>query len=83
MNLSQIFSILFWLNKAKMNKQVLIPIWIRIAVDGRVRRRAPRKNRFIPSYGMLKTGRVLDKFGEASVNITTQIDMKFTRQSTL
>jgi integrase len=35
MNFNQTFSVLFWLNKAKANKQGLAPIWVRITVDGR------------------------------------------------
>jgi integrase len=35
MNLQQTFSILFWLNKSKANKEGLIPIWVRITVDGK------------------------------------------------
>ena len=33
MNFNQTFSILFWLKKAKMNKQGFMPIWVRITVD--------------------------------------------------
>lgn len=35
MNLNQTFSILFWLNKSKTNKEGLVPIWVRITIDGR------------------------------------------------
>jgi Phage integrase SAM-like domain/Arm DNA-binding domain len=35
MNLNQTFSILFWLNKAKMNARGFAPIWVRITIDGK------------------------------------------------
>jgi integrase len=35
MNLNQTFSILFWLNKAKMNERGFAPIWVRITIDGK------------------------------------------------
>lgn len=35
MNFNQTFSILFWLNRSKANSKGLIPIWVRITVDGR------------------------------------------------
>src|SRR5690606_18382419 len=35
MNLNQTFSITFWLNKAKTNKQGLTPIWLRITVNSK------------------------------------------------
>lgn len=34
MNLSQKFSVNFWLNKRKVNGQGLVPIWARITIDG-------------------------------------------------
>lgn len=33
MNLNQAFSVTFWLNKAKTNKQGLTPIWLRITIN--------------------------------------------------
>lgn len=35
MNLNQTFSILFWLNRSKTNSKGLVPIWVRITVDGK------------------------------------------------
>ena len=35
MNLSQKFSVNFWLNKRKVNSHGLVPIWARITIDGR------------------------------------------------
>lgn len=46
MNLNQKFSILFWLKKSKMNRQGLVPIWVRITVDGH---RATQKQ-VLPEY---------------------------------
>lgn len=68
MNFNQTFAILFWLNKAKMNKQGLIPIWIRITVDGRRSECSTQKQ--IPlKFWDAENNKVLDKFSEArSIN---------------
>ncbi len=34
MNIHQQFSILFWVKNTKINKQGLVPIWVRITIDG-------------------------------------------------
>lgn len=68
MNLNQTFSILFWLNKAKMNKQGLIPIWIRITVDGR-RAECSTQKQIYPKFWDAENSKVLDKFSESrSIN---------------
>ncbi|MEX2233622.1 MAG: Arm DNA-binding domain-containing protein [Cyclobacteriaceae bacterium] len=35
MNFSQTVSILFWLNRSKVNNKSLVPIWVRITEDGK------------------------------------------------
>ncbi len=35
MNFNQTFSILFWINKSKVNKKGLVSIWVRVTIDGR------------------------------------------------
>ena len=68
MNFNQTFSILFWLNKAKMNKQGLIPIWIRITVDGR-RAECSTQKQIHLKFWDAESNKVLDKFSEArSIN---------------
>lgn len=68
MNLNQTFSILFWLNKAKMNKQGLIPIWIRITVDGR-RAECSTQKQIHPKFWDAENNKVLDKYSESrSIN---------------
>lgn len=68
MNFNQTFSILFWLNKAKMNKQGLIPIWIRITVDGK-RAECSTQKQIHPKFWDAENNKVLDKFSEAkSIN---------------
>lgn len=68
MNLNQTFSILFWLNKAKMNKQGLIPIWIRITVDGK-RAECSTQKQIHPKFWDMENNKVCEKFSEArSIN---------------
>lgn len=68
MNLNQTFSILFWLNKAKMNKQGLIPIWIRITVDGK-RAECSTQKQIHPKFWDAENNKVIDKFSESrSIN---------------
>lgn len=68
MNLNQTFSILFWLNKAKMNKQGLIPIWIRITVDGK-RAECSTQKQIHPKFWDAENNKVLDKYSESrSIN---------------
>lgn len=68
MNLNQTFSILFWLNKAKMNKQGLIPIWIRITVDGK-RAECSTQKQIHPKFWDAENNKVLEKYSEArSIN---------------
>lgn len=68
MNFNQTFSILFWLNKAKMNRQGLIPIWIRITVDGK-RAECSTQKQIHPKFWDAENNKVLDKYSEArSIN---------------
>lgn len=68
MNFNQTFSILFWLNKAKMNKQGLIPIWIRITVDGK-RAECSTQKQIHPKFWDAENNKVSEKFSEArSIN---------------
>ena len=64
MNFNQTFSILFWLNKAKMNKQGLVPIWVRITVDGK-RAECSTQKQIHPKFWDAENNKVLDKFSEA------------------
>ena len=64
MNFNQTFSILFWLNKAKMNKQGLIPIWIRITVDGK-RAECSTQKQIHPRFWDAENNKVIDRFSEA------------------
>jgi integrase len=68
MNFNQTFSILFWLNKAKMNKQGLIPIWIRITVDGK-RAECSTQKQIHPKFWDTESNQVSEKFSESrSIN---------------
>ena len=68
MNLNQTFSILFWLNKAKMNKQGLIPIWIRLTVNGK-RAECSTQKQIHPKFWDADYNKVSEKFSEAkSIN---------------
>jgi site-specific recombinase XerD len=49
MNLNQTFTVLFWLNKAKVNSKGLAPIWIRITVDGK-RAECSTQKQINPAY---------------------------------
>lgn len=64
MNLNQTFSILFWLNKAKTNKQGLIPIWIRITLDGK-RAECSTQKQVHPKFWDQENNKVFDRYCEA------------------
>ncbi|MEP2669062.1 MAG: tyrosine-type recombinase/integrase [Cyclobacteriaceae bacterium] len=64
MNFNQTFSILFWLKKAKMNKQGLVPIWARITVDGQRAEFSTQKQIF-PKFWDAENNKVNNKYSEA------------------
>lgn len=64
MNFNQTFSILFWLHKAKMNKQGLVPIWVRITVDGK-RAECSTQKQIYPKFWDSENAKVLDRCSEA------------------
>lgn len=57
MNLNQTFAVLFWLNKAKVNSKGLVPIWIRITVDGK-RAECSTQKQINPDYWNNEKNRV-------------------------
>ena len=68
MNFNQTFSILFWLKKAKMNKQGLMPIWVRITVDGE-RAEFSTQKQIYSKFWDAEHNLVLETFSEArSIN---------------
>lgn len=56
MNLDQSFSILFWLRRAKQTSDGLVPIWIRITVDGK-RAEVAAKRKILPEHWDVLTSR--------------------------
>jgi hypothetical protein len=64
MNLNQTFSVLFWLKKAKMNKQGLAPIWARITVDGE-RAEFSTQKQLYPKFWDAENNLALRQFSEA------------------
>jgi len=68
MNLNQTFSILFWLHKARITKQGLAPIWVRITVDGK-RAECSTQKQIYPKFWDAENNKVSEKFSEArSIN---------------
>jgi integrase len=64
MNFNQTFSILFWLHKARITKQGLAPIWVRITVDGK-RAECSTQKQIHPRFWDAENNKVIDKFSEA------------------
>ena len=68
MNLNQTFSILFWLHKARITKQGLAPIWVRITVDGK-RVECSTQKQVNPKFWDAENNKVSEKFSESrSIN---------------
>jgi site-specific recombinase XerD len=66
MNLNQTFSILFWLNRAKMNSKGLAPIWLRITVDG-TRAECSTSRQILPEHWDVDKGEATNACAEAEV----------------
>ncbi len=64
MNLNQTFSVLFWLNKSKVNKKGLIPIWVRITVDGK-RAECSVKRQILSEYWNSENGQAIREWVDA------------------
>ena len=68
MNLNQTFSILFRIHKARITKQGLAPIWVRITVDGK-RSECSTQKQIYPKFWDAENNKVSEKFSEAkSIN---------------
>jgi len=66
MNVNQTFSILFWLNKAKRNKNGDIAIWARITIDG-LRAECSTGNRILPKHWDCDTGQANSSCPDAKI----------------
>lgn len=66
MKFNQTFSVLFWLFRKKENKQGLVPIYVRITVDG-LRAECSIKRSVDPTYWDSDKGRVTDDHPESVV----------------
>ncbi len=64
MNFNQSLSILFWLNKSKANKLGLVPIWIRITINGK-RAECSTKRQILPEHWNSEKGEATNKCAEA------------------
>lgn len=65
MNFNQTFSVLFWLNKSKVNKKGLIPIWVRITIDGK-RAECSIKRQILTEYWNPEKGQATREWVDAS-----------------
>lgn len=66
MKFNQNFSVLFWLARAKQNKSGLVPIYVRITVDGE-RSECSTGRQIDPQYWDVENEQATDEYLEASV----------------